>query len=81
MVQSRKEFQVAGLAFFKAVNRLKGNPSVLQSAMHMFGRYGVSSLASKRARVLRQAANHAGPNIATQPTSVARQKVKLGDRR
>ncbi|XP_044052303.1 uncharacterized protein si:dkey-75a21.2 [Siniperca chuatsi] len=79
MVQSSERFQVAGSAFLKAFNRLKGNPSMMQSAMHMFGRCGGGSLASKRAGALRRAANQAGPSIATQP-SVTRRKVKLVSR-
>lgn len=78
MVQSSKEFQVAGSAFLKAFNRLKGNPSMLQAAMHMFGRHGASSQAWKRTKDLRRAPNCAGPSTATQPTS---RKVKLGGRR
>ncbi|XP_038558875.1 uncharacterized protein LOC119891366 [Micropterus salmoides] len=81
MVQSSERFQVAGSAFLRAFNRLKGNPSMMQAAMHMFGCYGAGSLASKRAGGLRRDAKHTGPSIATQPNSVARQKVKLVGRR
>ncbi len=54
----------------KAFNRLKGNPSMMRSAMEMFDSLGVSSLASKQARALRQATNRAWPSAAAQPTSV-----------
>ncbi len=70
MVQSSEGFQVAGWAFLKAFNRLKGNRSMMQSAMHMFGRYGMSSFALKRARALWRATNHAGPRAAAPLTSV-----------
>ncbi|XP_062289944.1 uncharacterized protein LOC133994660 isoform X2 [Scomber scombrus] len=79
MVQSNEGFQGAASAFIKTFHRLKGNPSMLQSAMRMFGRYDGSSLVSKRA--LQRAANCAGSSIATQPSSVTRRKVKLGGRR
>lgn len=76
IVQSNEGFQGAASAFVKTFHRLKGNPSMLQSAMRMFGHYDGSSLVSKRA--LQRAANCAGSSIATQPSSVTRRKVKLG---
>ncbi|KAL7396325.1 hypothetical protein ABVT39_004230 [Epinephelus coioides] len=72
MVQSSEEFQVAGSAFLKAFNRLKRNPSMMQAAMHKFGRCGANNLALKQSRGLRRAANH---------NSVASQRVKLRGRR
>ncbi|XP_042284784.1 uncharacterized protein LOC121908650 [Thunnus maccoyii] len=81
MVQNNEGFQGAASAFMKAFHRLKGNPSMLQSAMHMFGRYDTNSLASQRAQALQRAANRAGPGITSQPNSVARRKVKVGGRR
>ncbi|XP_042339831.1 uncharacterized protein si:dkey-75a21.2 isoform X2 [Plectropomus leopardus] len=57
MVQSSEEFQVAGSAFLKAFNRLKGNPSVMRSAMHMFGRYNTGNLVWKQSRDLRRNRN------------------------
>ncbi|XP_076004479.1 uncharacterized protein LOC142998387 isoform X2 [Genypterus blacodes] len=36
MVDNRKELHCAASAFIKTFNRLKGNPSMLKSAMHMF---------------------------------------------
>lgn len=68
-------------AMIKTFNKLKGNPSRLLSAFHMFGRYGTYSQASQRAQALRRVVNRAGPSIAAQPTSVARRKMKLGGRR
>lgn len=72
LVQSNEGFQGAASAFMKTFHRLKGNPSMLQSAMRMFGRYDGSS---------QRGANRAGSSIATQPSSVNRRKVKNGGRR
>ncbi|XP_056150733.1 uncharacterized protein LOC130125243 [Lampris incognitus] len=68
-------------AMLKTFNKIKGNPSMLLSALHMFGRCGTNSQTSQQARALQRVANRAGPSIAAQPTSVARRKMKLGDRR
>ncbi|XP_040009560.1 uncharacterized protein si:dkey-75a21.2 [Xiphias gladius] len=80
MGQSSEGFQRAASAMMHTFHRLKENPSMLQSAMHMFGHYGSKSLASQQARALRRAANCSGTSIAAQPTSVARRKVKRGGR-
>ncbi|XP_022601771.1 uncharacterized protein LOC111222346 [Seriola dumerili] len=80
MAQSNEEFQRAASAMMKAFHRLKGNPSRLLSAMHMFGHNVANSPALQQAQSRRRAANCAGPNITAHPTSVAGGKVKFGGR-
>ncbi|KAM7394498.1 hypothetical protein PAMP_021298 [Pampus punctatissimus] len=81
IVQSNKGFHGAASAFMKTFHRLKGNPSMLRSAMHMFGRYDANSLASRRAQAPQWTINRAGPSRAAQPVSVACRKDKLRCRR
>ena len=70
-------------AMVKRFNHIKGNPSKLLSALHMFGwEHGATArLASQRAKTLRRLTNRAGPTITAQVTSVARRKMKVGGRR
>ncbi|XP_071317502.1 uncharacterized protein [Trachinotus anak] len=77
MAQSNEEFQRAAAAMMKTFHRLKGNPSMLQSAMHTFGHNVGRSLPSQRAQGRQRASNAAGPSRTAQPTSVTRQKVQL----
>ncbi|KAM7419548.1 hypothetical protein PAMA_016587 [Pampus argenteus] len=81
IVQRNKGFQGAASAFMKTFHRLKGNPSMLRSAMHMFGRYDDNSMALQRTQALQWTVNRAGTSRAAQPVSVAHQKDKLGCRR
>ena len=69
VAQSSAGFQRAAVAMMKTFHVLKGNPSMLQSAMHRFGYNGANVLAP---RTLPRSGR---------PSSVFRRKVKLEGRR
>ncbi|XP_035032677.1 uncharacterized protein si:dkey-75a21.2 isoform X1 [Hippoglossus stenolepis] len=69
VAQSSAGFQRAAVAMMKTFHALKGNPSMLQSAMHMFGHNGANGLASRT------------PPRSGPPSSMFPRKVKLDGRR
>lgn len=67
IVNSDPSFSASAVAAVKAFKRIKDNPSKIITALHMFGRYLNTGLASVRSRAIRRAAK---------PTAVARRRVR-----
>ncbi|XP_051972252.1 uncharacterized protein LOC127635969 [Xyrauchen texanus] len=72
MVRTQKELRGAASEFIKSFNRIKHNPSLLSSALHLFGHHEATNHRSVRA--LQRASKHTRPIVASQPSSVAHQR-------
>lgn len=72
IISSDSSFTAASVAAVKAFKKIKDCPSEIMTALHMFGRYTHTSLASVRSRAIQRAARL---------SSVARRRTRLGERR
>ncbi len=72
IISSDSSFTAASVAAVKAFKKIKDCPSKIMEALHMFGSYTNTSLASLRSRAIQRAARH---------SSVVRRRIRLGERR